>query len=305
MPYKKPSTPEEKEAAREASQAITQELMARIDTRVERLAEQLKAGASDELLTFMRFSARFHTYSLNNQVLIWLQAPEAAHVAGFHAWKALGRTVKKGSKAVRVLAPLVVPDREAPPQANGKPAQKVVGFKYSSVFADYDTEGEPLPSAAFMVVQGGDDGTRALLRELSAACPVPVRWEDGEGRGAHGWTDGGQIVLNRKKCASEPAHALRVFFHEWAHVSLHFQGAGKRAEDLPDRKTRELEADAAAYVLSSFYGVEATAAVADYITNWGGNAEKLHASMNRIQRAVSEVLAALEGHAASLPQAAD
>ncbi|MBB5378719.1 hypothetical protein HNQ07_004226 [Deinococcus metalli] len=304
MPYKKPSTPEEKEGAREASQAITQELMARIDTCAQRLAEQLGAGASDELLTFMRFSARFHTYSLNNQVLIWLQAPEAAHVAGFHAWKALGRTVKKGSKAVRVLAPLVMPDHEAPP-VNGKPAQKVVGFKYSSIFADYDTEGDPLPSAAFMVVQGGDDGTRALLRSLTAACPVPVRWEDGEGRGAHGWTDGGQIVLSREKCQGEPAHALRVFFHEWAHVSLHFQGAGKRAEDLPDRTTRELEADAAAYVLSSVYGVEATAAVADYITHWGGNAEKLHGSMTRIQRAVSSILGALEEQAEVMPQAAD
>ncbi|PNY79254.1 ArdC family protein [Deinococcus koreensis] len=292
MPYKKPSTPEEKEAAREASQAVTQELMSRIDTCALRLAEQLGAGASDELLTFMRFSARFHTYSLNNQLLIWLQAPEAAHVAGFQAWRGLGRSVRKGAKAVRVLAPLVVPDHEAPP-VNGRPAQRIVGFKYSSIFADYDTEGDPLPSAAFMVVQGGDDGTCALLRSLTAACPVPVRWEDGEGRGAHGWTDGGQIVLCREKCDLEPAHALRVFFHEWAHVSLHFQGAGKRAEDLPDRQTRELEADAAAYVLSSFYGVETTAAVADYITTWGGNAEKLHASMTRIGRAVSSILGAL------------
>lgn len=305
MSYQKPSTPEEKEAAREASQAITQELMARVDTRVEHLAAQLAAGASAELLTFMRFSARFHTYSLNNQLLIWMQAPGAQHVAGFHAWKALGRRVKKGAKAVRVLAPLVVPDREAPPRADGRPAQKVVGFKYASVFADHDTEGEPLPSAAFMVVQGGDDRTRELLRALSGACPVPVEWEDGQGRNAHGWTDGGKIVLNREKCASEPAHAVRVFFHEWAHVALHFQGEGKRAEDLPDRKTRELEADACAYVLASLHGIEAAPQVADYITAWGGNADKLRASLGRIQRAASEILGALEGDAASVPQAAD
>ncbi|WP_155300909.1 hypothetical protein [Deinococcus kurensis] len=41
MTYKKPSTPEEREAARAASQEITQDLMKRIDTRVERLSEQL------------------------------------------------------------------------------------------------------------------------------------------------------------------------------------------------------------------------------------------------------------------------
>lgn len=305
MTDKKPSTPEEREAARAASQEVTQELMKRVDTRVERLAEQLQAGASAELLTFMRFSARFHTYSLNNQLLIWMQAPEAAHVAGFHAWKGLGRSVKKGSKAVRVLAPLVVPDREAPPQANGKPAQKVVGFKYSSVFADYDTEGDPLPSAAFMVVQGGDESTRELLRVLSSAAPVPVEWQDGEGRGAHGWTDGGKIVLNRAKCQDEPAHAVRVFFHEWAHVELHFQGQGKRPEELPDRATRELEADACAYVLTSFYGIEAAAQVRDYITGWGGDAKKLQGSLTRIQRTVSSILNTLEQHAEVIPQAAD
>lgn len=305
MSYKKPSTTEEKQAAREASQEITQELMRRIDSRVERLAEQLKAGASDELLTFMRFSARFHTYSLNNQLLIWMQAPEAAHVAGFHAWRGLGRNVKKGAKAVRVLAPLVVPDHEAPPRADGKPAQKVVGFKYSSVFADYDTEGEPLPSAAFMVVQGGDDQTRELLRALSSAAPVPVEWQDGEGRGAHGWTDGGKIVLNREKCASEPAHAVRVFFHEWAHVALHFQGEGKRPEELPDRATRELEADACAYVLASFHGIEAAAQVSDYITGWGGDALKLQGSLTRIQRAVSHILGVLGQRLGPMLQAAD
>lgn len=305
MTYKKPSTPEEREAARAASQEITQDLMKRIDTRVERLSEQLKAGASAELLTFMRFSARFHTYSLNNQLLIWMQAPEAAHVAGFHAWKGLGRKVKKGAKAVRVLAPLVVPDREAPPLPSGKPAQKVVGFKYISVFADYDTEGDPIPTYSAWVVQGGDEGTRELLRALSSAAPVPVEWQDGEGRGAHGWTDGGKIVLNRAKCQEEPAHAVRVFFHEWAHVELHFQGQGKRPEELPDRATRELEADACAYVLSSFYGIEAAAQVSDYITGWGGDAQKLQGSLTRIQRAVSHILGTLEQRAQALPQAAD
>ena len=294
MTYRKPTTEAEKQAAREASQTITATLFQSIRTRLEVLADQLGKGASEELLSFMRFSAQFHTYSMNNQLLIWLSAPAARYVAGFHDWKAKGRRVTKGAKAVRILAPLTVLDLEAARGPDGRHPAKVVGFKYVSVFADYDTEGDPLPSADFLTVRGGDEQTRVMLGDLSRAAPVPVEWQTDEHNAAHGWTDGGKIVLNRPKCAAEPAHAVRVFFHEWAHVTLHFQSAGKRAEDCPDRKTRELEADAAAYVLSHFYGVDATAQVADYITNWGGDPEKLRASLTRIQRAVSQIMAGLE-----------
>lgn len=293
MTYKKPATAEEKAAAREASQAVTAELIQRIDQRLELLADQLKQGASAELLEFMRFCAQFHSYSMSNQMLIWLQAPAAQFVAGFHDWKVKGRTVKKGAKAVRILAPCTVIDREAAP-VDGKQPYKVVGFRYVSVFADHDTEGDPIPGNGFMTVQGGDDQTRVLLEKLSSAAPVPVEWVSDDTRQAHGWTDGGKIVLNRPKCAEQPAHALRVFFHEWAHVVLHFQAAGKKAEDCPDRHTRELEADAAAYVLASFHGVEATAQVSDYITNWGGNPDALRASLTRIQKAVTEIMGRLD-----------
>ena len=305
MAYKKPRTDAEKQEAREASQAITAELTQSINTRLDVLAEQLKKGASDELLIFMRFSAQFHTYSMNNQMLIWLAAPAARFVAGFHDWKAKGRTVKKGAKAVRILAPLTAPDREAAPGPDGRHPLKVIGFRYVSVFADHDTEGEPLPCGDFLTVKGGDDQTRAMLADLSRAAPVPVEWQTEEQNQAHGWTDGGKIVLNRPRCEAQPAHAVRVFFHEWAHVVLHFQAQGKRAEDCPDRKTRELEADAAAYVLAHFHGIEAAAQVADYITNWGGDPEKLRASLTRIQRAVSHILGALKQHEDALPQAAD
>lgn len=293
MTYRQARTEDEKAEARAASIQITQELMTQVDERIKTLSEQLAGGHSAELLNFMQFTARFHTYSLNNQLLIWMQAPEAAFVAGYHDWKALGRHVKQGAKAVRILAPITVLDREAAPNAEGKRPFKVVGFKYVSVFADFDTDGEPLPTSAFMVVQGGDQAHRDLLSQLSHAATVPVKWEDDPQSAAHGWTDGQRIILNTPKCAEQPAHALRVFFHEWAHVLLHFTDAGKRPEDLPDRKTRELEADAAAYVLCSFHGIEAEAATGDYITSWGGNPEKLQTSLHRIARAVQGVMNAI------------
>lgn len=252
----------------------------------------------------MRFSAQFHRYSLNNQLLIWLAAPAARHVAGFHAWKALGRHVTKGAKAVRILGPLTVPDHAAAPGLDRRPARVLVGFRYVSVFTDHDTEGAPLPSDAFLTVQGGDDRDRALLDRLVCAALVPMQWETHDHIAAHGWTDGGRIVLNTSRCADEPAHAVRVFLHEWAHVALHFQGAGTRAEDCPDRHTRELEADAAAYVLSHVHGIDAAPQVADDITLWGGNPATLRASLTRIVRSVSGILGALEPQPAPAIQAA-
>ncbi|MGH2752360.1 MAG: ArdC family protein, partial [Actinomycetota bacterium] len=54
----------------------------------------------------LEVSARFHNYSSgNNQLLIYLQCPEATRVAGYRAWQRLGRQVRKGSRGIRILAP--------------------------------------------------------------------------------------------------------------------------------------------------------------------------------------------------------
>src|SRR5439155_9065405 len=79
--------------------------------RVAALQEQIvtataalvEAGAWQRMLAV---AARFHTYSLGNQLLIALQNPDATRVAGFEAWKALGRHVRKGERGIAILAPM-------------------------------------------------------------------------------------------------------------------------------------------------------------------------------------------------------
>lgn len=257
------------------------ELLERINKHALHLADRLSAGASEELLSYLKFSGSFHRYSANNQVLIWLQAPTVRFVAGFHDWKRKGRSVRKGAKALKVLAPIV---RKLEGEG-GEPVRGVVGFRYANVFADFDTEGEPLPDDGFMVVREG--GSFDLLHHLAQRCPVPVEWTPC-GR-AHGMTDGEVILLDPARCAEQPAHAVRVFFHEWAHVCLHFED---RRGGLA-REVRELEADASAYVLCALHGIEATAQVADYITTWGGQPDALRSSLERIARAVQAVMRAL------------
>ena len=46
---------------------------------------------SGEYAKFLKFSRNFHNYSFNNIVLIFSQMEEATQVAGFKAWKNMGR----------------------------------------------------------------------------------------------------------------------------------------------------------------------------------------------------------------------
>ena len=305
-------TQEQKAEAAEYVKAKTEGLKASVTAKIDALSEALQGGRSEEFLKFLAFSANFHHYSFSNQLLIMMQAPDAERVAGYQAWKAVGRNVKKGAKSVSILRPLLVPDREQPKGADGKHPQKMVGYKYVSVFADYDTEGQDMPD--FMTVKGQEETARAAFAAMldsARKCGITVQEE--KCGSAHGYTDGQKIVIDPEKCRAEPAHALRVLAHEWAHWELHYTHEGMPAADRPTRKVRELEADAVAFVLCSFYGVDTSANSADYIANWGGNPDALKASMNRIQRTVKAILSACQHDAATdadadaetIPNAAD
>lgn len=74
----------------------------------ERLTEAVTSIVTgDDWKRMLATAAKFHNYSFNNQLLIFLQRPDATHVAGFNRWKALGRMVRKGEKGIQILAPVI------------------------------------------------------------------------------------------------------------------------------------------------------------------------------------------------------
>ena len=80
------------------------------ETKTDALLRKLKDGVqriqtSDEFRNYLIAMSRFHNYSWNNQLLIMMQRPDATHVAGFNAWKDLGRWVKKGETGIAIFAP--------------------------------------------------------------------------------------------------------------------------------------------------------------------------------------------------------
>ena len=61
---------------------------------------------SDKYAAYLRTMSRFHRYSVNNTMLIYMQKPDATLVAGFHKWRdQFGRNVKKGEKGIKIIAP--------------------------------------------------------------------------------------------------------------------------------------------------------------------------------------------------------
>ncbi|MCW2992578.1 MAG: hypothetical protein JWQ18_73, partial [Conexibacter sp.] len=83
------------------------------ERQARREADRAKAAAAVEALTtsegwqaWLASRRHFHRYSLNNQLLIAMQCPEATYVAGFRRWLQLGYAVRKGETALRIWMPI-------------------------------------------------------------------------------------------------------------------------------------------------------------------------------------------------------
>jgi antirestriction protein ArdC len=71
----------------------------------QRLVDQVASLAdSGQWQRFLDLTSAFHSYSLNNTMLIWSQHPTASRVAGYRQWEKLGRHVRRGEKAIKILA---------------------------------------------------------------------------------------------------------------------------------------------------------------------------------------------------------
>ncbi len=113
--------------------------------------EKIESG--DQWRAWLDFARHLHRYSFNNLILIWAQRPTASAVAGYTTWQAMGRQVRRGEKAIRVMAPIIrrteIQDENGRPQldAGGRKQhkQRVVGFRPAPVFDVGQTDGPPLP----------------------------------------------------------------------------------------------------------------------------------------------------------------
>ncbi|MGP1308577.1 MAG: ArdC-like ssDNA-binding domain-containing protein [Phycisphaerales bacterium] len=257
------------------------------DQALDDLANALAQGNSDRLTAFLDTMARFHRYSATNLMLILTQRPDATRVAGFHAWRSMGRFVKKGEKGIVIFAPMRLKKRSAKETASGALVDDdfILRFRAVYVFDVAQTEGEPLPDLARP--QGDAFALRALdrLRSLVAEKGIALEYADMPG-GSFGLSCGGTIKL-ALDLASKPAEQFATLAHELAHELLH---RDERRKELT-KTIVETEAEAVAYAVCRAVGVDARDASTDYIRLYRGDAATLAESLSHIQRVAADIIA--------------
>ncbi len=259
----------------------------RKDETLERLTNGIAQLTSSETwTTWLRVQARFHQYSFSNALLVALQCPEATRVTGFHTWRRLGRTVRRGENALWILAPVtrrVVSDDD-PEQST----RVVTAFKPVPVFDVSQTTGEDLPEICTRL--SGDDPLGAYAQVLQVASDIDFTVEDHvfEDETNGDCSHGSRRI--RVSTGLQPAHRVKTLCHELGHAFLH--------SEPTDRALAELEAESVAFIVSDGLDIQSDAWSFGYIASWsGGGAEAIaaiKAAGTRIQRTADRILSALE-----------
>ena len=265
------------------------EALKKSEQALDELALALEQGRSDTLVRYLDMLARFHRYSFGNCVLIAMQRPNATLVAGFNRWKEVGRWVKKGEQGIAILAPMVyrVEVRQNHDEALEDKLSRLTslcGFKVVHVFDVQQTEGKPL--AEFATISGHPGERLARLESVVRAKKIELIYAPIPG-GALGTSEGGKITVLP---GLGPAETFSVLTHELAHELLH--RTERRAET--NKKVRETEAEAVAYVVCRAAGLDCSTRSSDYIQLYCGSKDTLQESLDHIQRVASTIIAELE-----------
>ena len=268
-------------AAKSSEQTISQ-LVANKDTKA--LAEHLKEGMknyldSEQFKSFLDTMSKFHNYSLNNIHFLKMQNPNVSQVASFNKWKTdFDRTVKKGSKALKIWVPYQVKTKISANQnelsfspSENKMEEKevtVTRFKLGNVFDVSQTEGKELPKAIHELtgdVKDYEDLYRAA-KAVSMDNQVSISFEEINRESTNGYysPDENRIVISKGLKGQE--HILKTIFHEMAHSDLH-RGTNAQYGDDQYRK-QELQAESVAYVVANHFGFDTSSYSFGYLAIW-------------------------------------
>ena len=266
-----------------------------VSTSLQEIHGRLVAGieclaSSDEWRAMLEVSARFHRYSFNNQLLIYLQCPEATRVAGYRAWQRLGRQVRKGEHGLQILAPrrkrvsVEVEDE----QGDVERVEVLTGFRVVHVFDVSQTDGDELADVRPRRLAGEVDEQLidALARRVADE-GFTLRREAMACSARNGYADfARRLVVLREGLSG--AQSAKTLIHELAHVLLH------RETDLSQREVAEVEAESVAFVVSSVLGLNTSDYSFPYVARWsGGDAELVAATAERVIAAARDLLASV------------
>ena len=292
-----------------------QQITAGIEQGIKELFE------SEKYMRYLSVMSRFHRYSVNNTMLIYMQKPDATLVAGYNKWKnQFERHVKKGEHGITIIAPTpfkkkieeqkLDPDTKAPIlDAEGKAVMEereveIPMFRPVKVFDVSQTDGKPLPELA-STLSGSVQNYEAFMEALRRSAPVPLSVEP-MAANMDGYFSPDQQRIAIRAGMSE-VQTVSAAVHEIAHSKLHnyakAQEEAARAGDKEppkkkDRNTEEVEAESISYAVCQYYGIQTGENSFGYIANWSQGKElpELRASLETINKAAGELIADIDRH---------
>ena len=223
-----------------------QEITAGIEQGIKELFE------SEKYMRYLSVMSKFHRYSVNNTMLIYMQKPEATLVAGYNKWKnQFARHVKKGEHGITIIAPTPYkkkieemkrdPDTHAPIlDADGKAVMEekeieIPMFRPVKVFDVSQTDGKPLPELSSSL-SGTVPHYEAFLEALRRSAPVSIEFEP-MAANTDGYFSPDQQRIAIREGMSE-VQTVSAAVHEIAHSKLHNQ---KKIQIDNDEQYQEVE----------------------------------------------------------------
>ena len=290
-------------AAAEARKAEMDEITTKLEKGVK------EVFTTDGYKNYLNFCAKLPRYSVNNQILIMLQRPDATMCQSFGNWKEMNRFVRKGEKGIRILAPAPYKmqkeqdktDAAGKPvlDKDGEPVKETVeitvnAFKPVSTFDISQTEGDPVPTVGIAELTGSVEGYEALLEAIREVVPVPITFENIDS-GAKGYyhLEEDRIVIQE---GMSEAQTVKTLLHEASHQALHSREAQKAGGEVKSKNQKETEAESVAYVVCQHYGIDTSDYSFAYVATWSADKEvpELKASLDTIRRTASELITKID-----------
>ena len=207
---------------------------------------------SEKYMRYLSVMSRFHRYSVNNTMLIYMQKPDATLVAGYNKWKdQFERHVKKGEHGITIIAPTpykkkieeqkLDPDTKAPIlDKDGKIVTEekeieIPMFRPVKVFDVSQTDGKPLPELASSLsgtVENYDVFMEALRRSSPVLITIEAMPDDTDG---YFYIDNPRISV---RFGMSEVQTVSASVHEIAHSKLHNR---KKIQIANDEQYQEIE----------------------------------------------------------------
>ncbi|MFD1608679.1 ArdC-like ssDNA-binding domain-containing protein [Oceanobacillus luteolus] len=261
--------------------------------RVQELLDILEDGVlnflpdPEKFKAILEMKALMPNYSLRNIIIAKGQLPHARFLAGYKRWNELGRYVRKGEEAIRILAPRI---KKVKNEETGEEENKKIGYIPVAVFDYSQTEGEPLPIDKIKIeLEGDSPEARAIIsiaEQIAEQDDCPIYYGDtGTANGFyrpffHDITVSDKLSVN---------HRCKTLVHELVHSKVDRFGSIERSS-----KEKEVVAEGSAFIVCSYFGLDTSDYSFEYVKGWGNEDNPVMRYAERIFETSSSIIKEFE-----------